>query len=123
LKCQEIGLVVHPDSEKCLNFFKVIKELNSRIQHNTEKDSEWEIDDTTKEKIIDFIYEKEGYYSLVSSYTTIFGKLINNKNRIMILFYTIILCLMLFMFVSIYLVLYNYFINKTLVVNIFIQIK
>lgn len=82
-----------------------------------------EIDENTKEKIIDFIYETEGFYSLVSSYMNIFGRIVNNKNRIMIMFYTVILCLMLFMFVSIYLVLYNYFINKTLVVNIFIQMK
>lgn len=114
----------------------MIKELNSRIAaHNninsnnnkntntTDESSHFEIDESAKEKIIDFIYESEGYYSLVSSYVSIFGRLINNKNRIMILFYTVILCLMLFMFVSIYLVLYNYFINKTLVVNIFIQIK
>ena len=122
MKSQEIGLVVQ-ESEKSLNFLNVIKELNSRISNNVEKNDEWEIDDCSKEKIIDFIYESEGYYSLVSSYISIFGRLINNKNRIMILFYTVILCLMLFMFVSIYLVLYNYFINKTLVVNIFIQIK
>lgn len=103
-----------------MNFLEVLKEINTRIKIDSKENN---IDNMTKEKIIDFIYESEGYYSLVSSYMNIFGKLINNKNRIMILFYTIILCLMLFMFVSIYLVLYNYFINKTLVVNIFIQIK
>jgi hypothetical protein len=102
--------------------------LNSRIKNNKiveeeGNENDLEIDESTKEKIIDFIYEKEGFYSLVSSYMNIFGRIVNNKNRIMIMFYTIILCLMLFMFVSIYLVLYNYFINKTLVVNIFIQMK
>jgi hypothetical protein len=102
-----------------INIQNIIYEIRHKYYHN----KELEVDDDLKERIIDIIYNLDGFYSIQRSYQILFGSLFKDKNKITLLFYTIILSLMMFMFVSIYLTLYNFFINKTLVVNIFLQVK
>ena len=118
MKSQEIGLSF-TDGKDNYNFFKIINEVKQKFSHNKNSD----LDDETKEKIIDYLYEMEGYYSIKQSYSVLFGSMLQSKSKLQILFYSVILCLIVFMFISIYLALYNFFINKTLVVNIFIQTK
>lgn len=115
MKAEELGLNCEDEDSDSLKYYSIVCEIKQRMI----KDNE--IDDQAKEKIIDGLYEKEGFYSVNKSYNNIFGGLMRNRAKIANLYYTIILCLMMFMFLSIYLALYNYFINKTLVVNIFLQ--
>jgi hypothetical protein len=102
---------------KC-DIYGIIKEIHSRLQ---QRDSD--IDEETKERMVDLFYEIEGHYSVYKSFNVIFGGLFNNKKSISYLFTTIVLVLILFMIFSIYFGLYNFFINKTLVVNIFLQVQ
>jgi hypothetical protein len=76
-----------------------------------------------KEILVDIIFEYEGYYSINKSSNLIFSGWIKDNNKIAKLLYSMIIFLFFFMCVSIYLGLYNFFINKTLVVNIFLQIN
>lgn len=76
-----------------------------------------------KEALIDLFFEYEGYYSTKNSSYLIFSGFIRDKNKVTKILYSLIICLFLFMCISIYLGLYNFFINKTLVVNIFLQVN
>lgn len=100
------------------NIQNIFKEIQVKLFHKGN-----EIDSDTKNRVIDLLYELEGYYSLYTSYYILFGTVTLTKKKISMLFYSIILFLLLFMIFSIYFALYNFFINKTLVVNIFLQIK
>lgn len=74
-----------------------------------------------KEKVIYYIYAIEGYYSIKESIRTIFGFEIEIR-KVKYLIYTIIASIFVLMFTSLYISLYKYIMQKTLVVNIFIQI-
>ena len=76
-----------------------------------------------KEYIIDIIYVQEGFHSINKSFHNLFGDLINHKKKVVNILYSFILFLLLLMISSIYISLYNFLINKTLVVNIFLQIN
>ncbi len=102
---------------KC-DIYGIIREIHSKMN---QRDSD--IDQETKERMVDLFYELEGHYSVYKSFNVIFGGLFNNKNSIYYLFTTIVSVLILFMIFSIYFGLYNFFINKTLVVNIFLQVQ
>jgi hypothetical protein len=102
-----------------LNIQNLISEIKTKL-HNTKGQ---ELDEETKEKVIDLLYEYDGYYSVNKSYYNLFGSATSTKKKISLLFYVLILFLFLFMIFTIYFALYNFFINKTLVVNIFLQIK
>jgi len=88
-----------------------IKTLNQNAEVNLE----------IKEKIVDLIYQIQGHYSIEHSFYNICGGLITSMSKMMFLFYFMIICLMFFMMFSIYASLYNFLINKYLVVNIFLQ--
>ena len=77
-----------------------------------------------KEKVIYYIYAIEGYYSIKESIKTIFGFGIVEIGikKVKYVIYAIISCIFVLMFTSLYISLYKYFMQKTLVVNIFIQI-
>ena len=68
--------------------FEIAKCLNTSEKNNclpnANEENFLEIDEITKEKIIDYVYETEGFYSLVNSYMNIFGRIVNKKNMIMI---------------------------------------
>lgn len=102
-----------------INIQNIIYEIRTKFFYN----KDYELEEDLKERIIDIIYGLEGFYSIQRSYTVLFGGLFKSKNTISTLFHVIILCLMIFMLISIYLTLYNFFVNKTLVVNIFLQVK
>jgi hypothetical protein len=107
----------------CNSIFKVdiygiIREIHSKLH---QRDSD--IDEETKERMVDLFYELEGHYSVYKSFNVIFGGLFKNKKSIYYLFSTIVSFLILFMIFSIYFGLYKFFINKTLVVNIFLQVQ
>ena len=76
-----------------------------------------------KEALVDLFFEYEGYYSTKNSSNLIFSGFVKDKKKVAKILYSLIVCLFLFMCISIYLGLYNFFINKTLVVNIFLQIN
>jgi hypothetical protein len=76
-----------------------------------------------KDYVIEMIYNSEGLHSVKQSFKNLFGTLIDTRGRVIMILYAIILFIFIMMIVSIYLSLYNYLINKTLVVNIFLQIK
>jgi hypothetical protein len=107
---------------KNTNFICDVNDIFLEI-HNRLLSKDSEIDDETKEKVVDLFYEVEGYYSVYKSFYAMFGGLVKSINKISIIFNIIILILILFMFMSIYFALYNFFINKTLVVNIFLQVQ
>ncbi len=126
LKYDEISYYGNNDNEDC----KLILEEDN-ISHNNLKGilhevktrKESELDDEAKKKIVDIIYQSEGYYSISKSYNMLFGSAVFTKSKVSMILYAIILMLFVFMVFSIYFALYNFFINKTLVVNIFVQLN
>jgi len=79
---------------------------------------------TKKNKIIEKCFEIEGNYSTKRSFREMtFGILNFNSNQIILFFYFILTMLAFFIMLTIFLAMYHYFINKTLVINIFLQIK
>lgn len=109
---------LHCNSIFKVDIYGIIREIHSKLH---QRDSD--IDEETKERMVDLFYELEGHYSVYKSFNVIFGGLFKNKKSIYYLFSTIVSFLILFMIFSIYFGLYKFFINKTLVVNIFLQVQ
>ncbi len=137
LKREEIGLIFMSNENKKninvhdnynINFYKynfnelarIIQNILCEIQKKTSKEN-FEVNLEIKEKVVSLIYRMEGYYSLQSSFYNLFCGLISSKNKIRFVLFTMILCLMFLIFFSIYVALYYFLINKTLVVNIFLH--
>jgi len=113
----EISLsVIDPKTQSEL-FFE-INDIQKELKENND------VNDDKKNKIIEKCFEIEGNYSTKRSFREMtFGILNFNSNQIILFFYFILTMLAFFIMLTIFLAMYHYFINKTLVINIFLQIK